>query len=227
MKPPGLLAGRPGWLTAAVDQPADQRVGATLLWARATVLALVALLTGSSAHTSAGGLLPGWPVLGLLVVATAAAAVPLLARPASRRRVVALTVGSQALIHAALSLTAGHRLPPASASASGQAAHAHDPPGLLESAVHIAVDLTGAEAPMVLLHLTASAVVGLWLARGERALWSLLAIVLRLVAPPAVPCAALTPVDSLVVARAPRPAERLHLLARVVVRRGPPALLAA
>ena len=86
-------------------------------------------------------------------------------------------------------------------------------------------------APMFLAHAAAGVLVGLWLAVGERAVWALLALAVRTVlAPLVVVLVPLTP------ARRPRPAvAHLHPLhrtalqrvARSVVRRGPPALLAA
>jgi hypothetical protein len=44
---------------------------------------------------------------------------------------------------------------------------------------HLVEDLTGMHAVMALAHLAAAAVVGLWLAAGERALWSLLTFMAR------------------------------------------------
>lgn len=73
------------------------RASHLLRWSRALVLAGACLLTGSVAHTMADGLLPGvrsWVVLAVL--ATGACAV-FLGRPASRFRVVVLTVGGSRL----------------------------------------------------------------------------------------------------------------------------------
>lgn len=215
----------------------DQATGSVLRWGRATVLALVAVVAGSVAHTSADGLLPGWPVLLLVAAATALACQPLLARPASTGRVVAIAVGAQTAVHLALSVTAGHRgdhaaplrpvqpLPPvtlgdAHAAADLGASGPAQGPSLAESLAGLATDL-----PMMLLHLVAAAVVGLWLARGERALWSLLTLVWRFVALP-VTAVPLTPARRVVVRRRTRPAPLLRVLARVVPHRGPPALLA-
>jgi hypothetical protein len=85
---------------------------------------------------------------------------------------------------------------------------------------------------MMLAHLAAAFLVGLWLAVGEQALWALLALTAGLlvlaiswlsvvVVRPLVPC-------RLVLARAWRlPPPRTAVIARSVVRRGPPVLLAA
>jgi len=220
-----------------VNQPA----GPALRWCRAVVLALVTLVAGAAAHTSADGLLPAWPVMGLLLVLTTVTCRPLLARPAPAGRVVALAVAAQTGVHVALSATAGHRgdpiapvtpLPPvtlgqahgaADVSAAQSAAHSATGavPTLSESLHHLASDL-----PMMLLHLAAAAVVGLWLARGERAVWTLLALAWRVVAlPDAV--VAVTPLRAVVVRRELPAAPSLRALAPVVTRRGPPVLLAA
>ena len=47
---------------------------------------------------------------------------------------------------------------------------------LLTGDHHLAEDLTAAHAVMALAHAAAAAVVGLWLARGEHALWLLVAL---------------------------------------------------
>ena len=98
---------------------------------------------------------------------------------------------------------------------------------------HLVADLTGAHAPMMIVHLLAATLVGLWLAVGERGLWALVALAAGAVVPRlrvllaavlarpslprAVPVGALRPL-------APAP---LASLAPCVVRRGPPALVAA
>lgn len=133
-----------------------------LLWVRALLLATVALLAGTLAHVSAHGVLPGPAVLTLLLLAGTAAAAPLLRREASRRRIVALVVLGQAAVHAALTLLGGHH----GEETSGGAA-----PAWLE---HLTADLTGQHALMAVGHAGAAAVVGLWLAAGERILWALL-----------------------------------------------------
>jgi hypothetical protein len=100
----------------------------------------------------------------------------------------------------------------------------------------------GLNAMMALAHLLAAAAVGLWLAQGERALWTVLALTAagarELVQASVV--AFLRVLRDLagilgaahVVRRIPclfrtAPAPRLLLLARVLSRRGPPALLIA
>lgn len=103
--------------------------------------------------------------------------------------------------------------------------------GILAAFGHLWEHSTGAQAPMMLLHLVAATLVGLWLAVGERALWTLIALAVSVVLPLV---AALldgvrpTPVRS--VSARPRRwrlTPPTTILTRTVSRRGPPALLAA
>jgi hypothetical protein len=108
---------------------------------------------------------------------------------------------------------------------------------------HVLADLTGSNALMALAHLAAATVVGLWLAMGERALWTVVTLTsqrgeglvraaiggyseimqtLSGLARSRRP--ALVPVTAV---RADQKAPELLLLSRAVVRRGPPYLLAA
>lgn len=144
---------------------------------RAGLLAAVVTAAGSIAHASGGGEMPGWASLLALYVALTAACAAVLGREATARWLVALTVGGQVVVHGALAGLAGH------ASASSTApSMAHGPhggmvhpaspgaaPGWLTHGVEDAV----AHPAMAALHLLAAAAVGLWLAVGERALWTL------------------------------------------------------
>ena len=215
----------------------DLAADAWLRWTRAAALATVAVLVAVWAHVGADGRLPSAPVLLLVAAAMTVVVQPLLARPASAARVLLLTVGGQAAAHVALSLAAGHRGDAARSAhpADGHAtsphheggAHADSGPTILEPVVHLVEDLASAGLPMLLAHLAAAALVGAWLAAGERAVWTLLtlawralALVLGVVRPspaPRRPAAA--------VAVAPRLMSRVT--AGSVVRRGPPSLLAA
>lgn len=217
---------------------------AWLRWTRAAALASVASLVAVWAHVGADGRLPSASVLLLVTAALTVAAGPLLAGPASALRVVLLTVGGQALAHAALSLSAGHRgdgrsLDRAHPTHPGRSHdHATGPdsgPGsavhpvadrALESLAHVVADVTSAGAPMLLTHLAAAVLVGGWLAAGERAVWTMLTLAWRaieLLVAPVKPWPAPRP--------APAAVEVAPLLRRVtagsVVRRGPPLLLAA
>ena len=81
---------------------------AVLVWGRAVVLTGFTFLVGALGHVTAGGLLPGAPVLVLLLGTGTTLAAAFLGRPASARLLVALVVVGQTLVHGALSLTAGH-----------------------------------------------------------------------------------------------------------------------
>ena len=132
-----------------------------MLWGRALLLATVALLAGTLAHVGAHGLVPGPAVMaGLLLVGTALCA-PLLRTEASRTRVVLLVVLGQAGVHVVLTALGGHH---------GEEPAAGHGPEWLE---HLTADLSGPHALMAVAHAAAAGLVGLWLAAGERALWSL------------------------------------------------------
>ncbi|WP_109508633.1 hypothetical protein [Nocardioides speluncae] len=235
----------------------DRNAGEWLRWSRAAILAFVALFTGAVAHASADGLLPSLTGLAFLYGFTVVVAAVLLGRPATMARIVTLTVAGQAAIHVALTATAGHT---GDAGATHPAA-AQTPlisaPNLDESGrrvgslwdqydavepvaasggvnpiAHLVTDLS-VHAPMMAVHVVAAALVGIWLAVGERALWTVLALTAGVVL-----AAVVTAVGSLrprvvpavlrvaVPWRDPAP-PHLRAVARSVVRRGPPLLLAA
>lgn len=201
--------------------------GWALRWLRACTLATVALYTGVTAHVSAGEALPAtWTLLiALGIVATAVE--PLLRGPASTRRVVSLLVGGELFIHVALTLMA--ELAP---RGSGAMAGMHHARGLLDVLPDLASGLSGRTALMVDAHLVAMAVVGLWLAAGERALWTLFSLAVRpftdavhalLRAPITAPTAFVLPEDGRVAFdESNRRPFRETPAARRVTRRGPP-----
>ena len=233
----------------------DRTARGALLWARASFVAVVAFLTGVIGHVSAGGLLPSPLVLaGLLVLAVSFCASQL-TEPASMRRIVLVLMAGQTAIHVALSVTAGHRgdgHPAAAVARSGelalptqdgqrvgslldgyQATLAHGS-GQVEPALPVGTALAemSAHAPMMAAHLTAAALVGVWLSVGERSLWTLVALagtaLLRtlLLALAWLRTAVVTVPPAPLAAAEPGPLPSLVLLARSVRRRGPPALLA-
>ena len=205
---------------------------------RAGLLAAVVMVAGSLAHTSAEGAMPGPVGLVVLHAAATAAAACFLAREASALRLVTLTAGGQTAVHCALSAMAGHGTPPTAGHAGMHHVHAdagmHHAgsgsglPSWLTHAIDGAVD-----APlMAMTHLAAAVVVGLWLAVGERMLWSLVRLLgsraaLRLAV--ALSSLGLQPV---VLGRLPRtpgvrprrttPRPQLPVWSRGPVRRGPP-----
>lgn len=227
----------------------DGQASALLRWLRAGVLTAVVVSFGTVAHVSADGRLPG--PIGMILLASLCLLVSsvALAAPAGALRIVVLTALGQSGVHVMLTAMSGHhgdgRVPaaqvPATVEGSGRRTGSfHDfylssqpvPPAESGDPIsHLVADL-GSHGPMMLAHLLAAVLVGLWLAVGERALWALVALtggalglavswLSVVVIWPAVPL-------RLVLARVwPVPPPRTALLARCVVRRGPPALLAA
>ena len=190
----------------------NQSAGTVLRWCRALLLAAVALVAGIAAHLGADGLMPGRTALVILFLACTVGAAIFLGRPASRLRVVLLLIGGQTFIHGGLTALAGHRGDPplvrvpaaapvpdfrTASGAGGRVGSLMDQfyagqPGaaagervqlvLPYPVQHLIADLTGAHAVMALGHLAAAVVVGLWLAMGERALWTVLTLTGDLVA---------------------------------------------
>jgi hypothetical protein len=251
------------------DVPVDAMAGAALRWSRAALLAVVAMGSGVVGHVSAGGLMPGRMALAVLFCLCLLTAGALLGRPASTLRVVVLVVAGQTFIHGALTALSGHRgdpplartpapeTPAAELTATGDVRRVGslydqvypNRPASTQTELtvpapvqHLLADLTGPNAAMAVAHLVAAVLVGLWLARGEQALWALLAfaahgvreLLVRTLVSHYDRLAGLVRVGhggvSLRLAteawRHTKPA-RIALLARSVVRRGPPALLAA
>lgn len=228
----------------------EDRVDAAVLWARALTIASVSFFLGVAGHVIADGRLPSLVLLGIFFALSVLLSVPMLNRPASTTRIVAMVVGGQTLLHVALSVTAGHAgdiehaattvrptstlgflpvvdgrrlgsLEDAFASAAGN--------DILAPALpvgHLVGDLQG-HAPMMAVHLVVAVIAGLWLAHGERSLWTLIALAQRRLVPRLVvhhPAHVPPRV-------APEPAHRLPIhttdwLASPQTRRGPPLLAA-
>lgn len=215
------------------------RMDPGVLWARAILLASVTVFLGAAGHVTADGLLPGPVALTVLYGVAVVAAAAFLARPATAARLVVLLVGGQTLVHLVLSAAAGHvgdraaatpvrtgglSLPTVDGRRAGslldayQSGSAHATTPALPVG-HLVEHLTQ-HASMMVAHLVVAALVGLWLAVGERALFTLLALAVRIVVA--------TPRPLPVVRRPAAPASTpavpaLSLvLARAVVRRGPP-----
>lgn len=177
----------------------ERHVGPRLLWPRAFVVGSLAVLFGVIGHVTADGLLPGPMVLGALLTFVVLISGPMLARPASSPRLTLMLVGGQTFVHLVLTLAAGHRGDPTAAAPAptgttlptlplvdgrrvGSLQDAYqgtsDPASSLAPSLpvgHLIEDLS-AHAPMMVVHLVAAALVGLWLARGERYLWTILAL---------------------------------------------------
>jgi hypothetical protein len=216
-----------------------------VIWGRAGLLTAVTLFVGVVAHVTADGLLPSpaWlVVLALLLLLPCAA---LLSQPASALRLVLTLAGGQALVHLVLTVTAGHATAHAGPGHTHTAAtppHAEGAGSALERLQAGGSGATSAgttndvlqhvvdHAPMTAVHVLAAVLVGLWLAVGERSLWALLALGGVLLLRPLLLLGALAMAGRSVlrvvlpVNPEPRPPARRLLLARCVVRRGPPLL---
>lgn len=227
----------------------DTRLDAPVRWARALLAGSVAFFLGVAAHVTADGLLPGPVGLTVLLAFSVLLALPVLGRRLSSLRTVALLVGGQAFIHLALTLSAGHvgdaprfhtgvtptglaELPVVDGRRVGslQDAYLGTPDGPVAPVVpgHLIGDLQS-HLPMMLVHLLAAALVGLWLARGERLALAVVTLtghrllaVTRLVVPVAVPAVSRASYDALHAPAGPRSV----WLTRPDSRRGPPLLLA-
>ena len=206
-----------------------------LRWTRAGTVATVATLLAVAAHVQAGGPAPSLPVLAFLVLGLTAASATLLAGPASTLRVVLLTAGGQLVAHHVLTAASAPAVAGSPtrgmAGVAGMAGHhaghvvEHGAPDTVAGIGALAPPLLAADARMMAAHLAAAAVVGLWLAAGERAVWTLLTHIWRSLRLPD-SMAPSTPAPG----SSPAPQLAGTTLARIaagsVVRRGPPRLLA-
>jgi hypothetical protein len=206
-----------------------------VLWARAALLGSLACFLGLAGHVAADGDLPGPVWLLLLLAVSVSLCAPLLARPASMLRVLAMLVCGQALVHLFLITTSrqgttGHRT--GSLQEQVDAGMAGGPHGPALDAARVAGDVS-AHVPMLGVHLLVAVVVGIGLALGERTLWTLVALASAALVRPLLLAWALVhartvaPVRDLVRLPATPPAPRSsQRIARSVVRRGPPLLAA-
>lgn len=226
--------------------------GPWLLWLRAAVVGVAVFGIGAISHVSADGLMPGAGVSSLLLVICIVLAAPLLERPATRRRLVAMVVGGQTALHLALSLTAGHgtsgqasstaaanfdsapslpvvdgrrvgSLRDAYDAGTAGAAPAVDPDGAHLGLLHLVTHLI-TDAPMMLAHTVAAVLVGLVCAYGEQILWSVLLLASgRFAIPGALPALAVPGPRGGRVRRTPVTVPDPLWHASPVSRRGPPA----
>jgi hypothetical protein len=220
-------------------------------WLRALFAGSFAFFLGVVGHLMAAGLLPGTAFLVVLYVFTIVLSVPVLARPGSSLRMLGLLVGGQTFIHLCLTLTAGHvgdpkvasTMPPPVDTGFGQLPTVGGRRvGSLQDAFvgsnqmprttptlpihHLIADMS-ANAPMMVVHLIAAALVALWLAYGEQVVLGVLALTARLLVALVRPALAVTaPLRALrdSLTEVAVPGFRDVLLCRSVSRRGPPLL---
>ncbi len=220
-----------------------------LLWWRATMVSALTFLVGAVGHVSAGGRLPSWFALAAMLAIGTTITALVLSRPASTARIVGLVVLGQSACHGLLSLTAGHGgatgdgtrgmlvmgvggLPVADGARVGSLQDHYEAMvagGAGDSALTVPDPSAMLDhLPMFLVHSLAAVVVGLWLAAGERAVLTLLSLAVAvLIAVLAWPTLVPVATPGRVPVRRRRGAlPSLARVARCVVRRGPPAVLA-
>ncbi len=150
-------------------------------WVRAAVLSLLVVGSTLAAHVGGGGGLPDLAMLLPVCALVTLVAAAVLRRPLTWWWSATVLLGGQAALHGALQLV------PATAAATGTAGMpAHAPGGAgahlgAEPAVTAlralrALTEWSADARMVVAHVGAAVLVGAWLAAGERAVWSVLAL---------------------------------------------------
>ena len=94
-----------GWLAFGGESAMTSDV--VLRWVRALTLASVLFTSGLAGHAAGGGLIPAASVLVSLFVLTVVAVAPFARAPVRPAGAVALLVGGQGLLHAALQLLSG------------------------------------------------------------------------------------------------------------------------
>ena len=159
-----------------------------LRWVRALTLASVLFTSGLAGHAAGGGLIPAASVLVWLFVLTVVAVAPFARAPVRPAGAVALLVGGQGLLHAALQLLSGTAVTAPSvmcgadmgamAASSSTSCHLMTHSGAASHGLAMPL-MSGGHLLMLLGHLAAAVVVGVWLAAGERALLMLLGIAAR------------------------------------------------
>lgn len=172
-----------------------QRPTPLLVWGRAGVLGSVACATGVVSHAVAGGLLPGVLGLTLLFASCVLVAAACVLRQVRPGRAVLLVLLGQTWAHGVLSATAGHRGPDGATAPTGidgplvvdgrgtlldQYRSASDDlarPGQ-EWLLHQVEHFTAQSPAMLAAHLGGAALLGLFLALGEDALFKLIALAL-------------------------------------------------
>ena len=185
-----------------------------LVGARACAVAAVATVFGVIGHVHAGGGDPYlMPALGLWLVASALSAA-FLVREAGWLRIAALLLGEQLVVHVGLMRLADPAPMPAMGGMPGMSGM----PAMSQMSVL-------PSPSMVLGHALAAAVAGLWLWRGERALWALLTLVFERVRTSWLRVDPLGRLPEVAITVMLRPSWGLRI-AREVPRRGPPCLMA-
>ena len=196
---------------------------------RSAMFAAVCTLLGTAAHLSMSGQSVPWWALAIAGEATFGLAWLLSAKQRGVVQVVGLTIGAQAGLHVWFAV--GQALTAAPVAAGTTMPDMPGMPGMaMDGAAGMSTNpgfLSSDSWGMLTAHLAAAAVVGLWLAAGERAVFRLLASAaafvltpLALLFRPVVPVP--QPRRGPVTAQSAKPLCQL-LLVHVIVSRGPPA----
>jgi len=162
---------------------------AALRWMRVLTLPSMLFTSALAGHAAGDGVIPDASALVAVFVITVIAVAPFTAAPIRPARAVALLLVGQGLLHAALQLldrsavTATTTL--CGADAGAAAASAHSSCHQLMAHSHLATShgsavslMGGGHLVMLLAHVTAAIVVGVWLA-AERAFWTVLGFAAR------------------------------------------------
>jgi hypothetical protein len=155
---------------------------------RVLTLPSVLFTAGLAGHAFAGGDTPAASVLVPLLLLTVLVVAPFVEGAPSPARSVALLAVGQGLLHAALQLLGGTGLATTTMHGAAAGVASGSAPASSHLMMHHGADasdgfvlslMSGGHLVMLLAHLAAGIVVGLWLAAGERAFWMLLALTAR------------------------------------------------
>jgi hypothetical protein len=164
---------------------------AALRWvARALVLPSMVFASALAAHAAGDGVIPRASVLASMFVLTVVVVAAFAEARISPLAVVMLLLGGQAILHAAFQLLGGTGGMIMTATQGGDLAadvmvpscHLMTAPAATASHGSATSLLEHDHLVMVLAHLVAAVVVGVWLAAGERAFWMVLLLAARPVA---------------------------------------------
>ena len=155
--------------------------------ARALTLPSVLFSSALAGHVVADGVTPAASVLVPLFVLIVFAVAPFVGAPTSPALSVALLAGGQGLLHAAMQVLGGTASATTTVSGAATGVATVSAPtsshlmhqGAATSPGSVMSWMSGGHMDMLLAHLAAGVVVGLWLAAGERAFWKLLALTAR------------------------------------------------
>ena len=146
---------------------------------RVLTLPSVLFATGLAGHIAGDGATPAGWVLVALFGLTVVAVAPFAGAALSPARLMALLVGGQGMLHAALQLLGGTPVSATASVSSPTSSHLTMHTDAAASHGVVVSPMGGGHLMMLLAHLAAAVVVWVWLAAGERALWMSLALAAR------------------------------------------------